>query len=32
LKAEELINKSNRIAEVIALIDQKTDRWIALSE
>ena len=32
LKTEDLIVKSNRIGEVIALIDQKTDRWLELSE
>jgi len=32
LKMEELINKSNRIAELLKLIDMKTDRWLELSE
>ncbi len=32
LKPEELIHKSNRIGEIISLIDQKTDRWLELSE
>jgi ABC transport system ATP-binding/permease protein len=32
LKFDELINVSNRIGELIALIDQKTDRWMELSE
>jgi len=32
LKMEELINKSNRIAELLKLIDVKTDRWLELSE
>jgi len=32
LKSEELVSKSNRIGEIISLIDQKTDRWLELSE
>jgi hypothetical protein len=32
LKPEELIIQSNRIAEILTLIDQKTDRWLELSE
>ena len=32
LKAEELISRSNRIGELIILIDRKTDRWLELSE
>jgi ATP-binding cassette subfamily F protein uup len=32
LRTEELINQSNRIAEIIQLIEQKTDRWLELSE
>jgi ABC transport system ATP-binding/permease protein len=32
LKPEELVSKSNRIGEIITLIDQKTDRWLELSE
>ena len=32
LKPDELLDGSNRIAEVIALIDQKTNRWLELSE
>jgi ATP-binding cassette subfamily F protein uup len=32
MKPEELIKASNRIAEVIKLIDEKTDRWLELSE
>jgi ABC transport system ATP-binding/permease protein len=32
LKAEELLIQSNRFAEIIALVDQKTDRWLELSE
>jgi ABC transport system ATP-binding/permease protein len=32
LKSEELISKSNRIGELISLIDKKTDRWLDLSE
>ncbi|HLO57863.1 MAG TPA: ABC-F family ATP-binding cassette domain-containing protein [Bacteroidales bacterium] len=32
MKPDELIKASNRIAEVIKLIDQKTDRWLELSE
>jgi ATP-binding cassette subfamily F protein uup len=32
LKAEELVVKSNRIGELIRLIDRKTDRWMELSE
>jgi ATP-binding cassette subfamily F protein uup len=32
LKADDLVSKSHRIAELIALIDKKTDRWMELSE
>jgi ABC transport system ATP-binding/permease protein len=32
LKPEELFAKSNRMAEILGLIDQKTDRWLILSE
>jgi ATP-binding cassette subfamily F protein uup len=32
LKPEELIRKSNRIGEIISLIDLKTNRWLELSE
>ncbi|MBN2761584.1 MAG: ABC-F family ATP-binding cassette domain-containing protein [Bacteroidales bacterium] len=32
LNTEELVSHANRIGEVITLIDQKTDRWIELSE
>jgi ABC transport system ATP-binding/permease protein len=32
MKPEELIKASNRIAEVISLIDKKTDRWLELSD
>ena len=32
LSSEELISKSNRISEVIELIDEKTLRWLELSE
>jgi len=32
LKQEELILKSNRIGEIINLIDQKSERWLELSE
>ncbi len=32
LNAEELVAKSNRIGELIRLIDRKTDRWMELSE
>ena len=32
LSSEELISKSNRISEVISLIDEKTLRWLELSE
>jgi ATP-binding cassette subfamily F protein uup len=32
LSAEALIQKSNRILEVMRLIDEKTERWIELSE
>jgi len=32
LKTEDLIKKSKRIAEIIHLLDTKTDRWIELSE
>ena len=31
LKPDELVAKSNRIGEVIKLIDEKTDRWLELS-
>jgi len=32
LKPDELISHSKRIHEIITLIDQKTDRWLELSE
>ncbi len=32
LSTEELIDKSNRITQIITLIDQKTTRWIELSD
>jgi len=32
LNADELIRRSNRIGELISLIDRNTDRWLALSE
>jgi ABC transport system ATP-binding/permease protein len=32
LTSEELLSASNRIGELISLIDQKTDRWMELSE
>ncbi|MDO5665364.1 MAG: ABC-F family ATP-binding cassette domain-containing protein [Bacteroidia bacterium] len=32
LSSEELISKSNRISQVIELIDEKTFRWLELSE
>jgi ABC transport system ATP-binding/permease protein len=32
LKPDELLAKSNRYGELLTLIDQKTDRWIELSE
>jgi ATP-binding cassette subfamily F protein uup len=32
LETNDLIAKSHRIAEIIDLIDQKTDRWLELSE
>lgn len=32
LSSEELVKHANRIAEIITLIDQKTDRWLELSE
>ena len=32
LETNDLIAKSHRIAEIINLIDQKTDRWLELSE
>jgi len=32
LSAEELIKGSHRISGIIALLDQKTDRWLELSE
>jgi ATP-binding cassette subfamily F protein uup len=32
LETNELIVKSQRIADIISLVDQKTDRWIELSE
>jgi len=31
LKQEDLITKSNRIGEVMRLIDEKTDRWLEMS-
>lgn len=32
LETNDLIAKSQRIADIIALADQKTDRWLALSD
>jgi ABC transport system ATP-binding/permease protein len=32
LNSDELISKSHRIAEIINILDEKTDRWIALSD
>ena len=32
LSSEELVAKSNRVSELIALIDEKTFRWLELSE
>lgn len=32
LEQEELFKKSNRIAEIMEIIDQKTLRWMELSE
>ncbi len=32
LETNDLIAKSQRIAEIISLLDQKTDRWVELSE
>ena len=32
LSSDDLIEKSNRIGEIIQLLDQKTDRWLELSE
>ncbi len=32
LNSGELVRHANRIAEIITLIDQKTDRWLELSE
>ena len=32
LNNDELIQKSNRIGEIIKLLDQKSDRWLELSE
>jgi ATP-binding cassette subfamily F protein uup len=32
LETNDLIAKSHRIAEIIAMIDQKTDRWLELSD
>ncbi len=32
LNAEELVSQSHRIGEIISLIDQKTERWMELSE
>ncbi|HKL09635.1 MAG TPA: ABC-F family ATP-binding cassette domain-containing protein [Bacteroidales bacterium] len=32
LKNEDLMNKSNRIGEIIQLLDKKSDRWLALSD
>ncbi|HCB88551.1 MAG TPA: ABC transporter, partial [Porphyromonadaceae bacterium] len=32
LSSEELINASNRISQVVSLIDEKTYRWLELSE
>lgn len=31
LKPDEIVKKSNRLGEVIKLIDEKTDRWLELS-
>ncbi|MEE4196247.1 MAG: ABC-F family ATP-binding cassette domain-containing protein [Bacteroidales bacterium] len=32
LKREDLMQKSNRVGEIIQLLDQKSDRWLELSE
>ena len=32
LKSDDLIQKSNRIGEIIKLLDEKSDRWLELSE
>jgi len=32
LKSDELIQKSERIGEIIKLLDKKSDRWLELSE
>ena len=32
LNNDELIEKSNRIGEIIKLLDEKSDRWLELSE
>ncbi|OFX82310.1 MAG: ABC transporter [Bacteroidetes bacterium GWF2_33_16] len=32
MKSDDLISKSQRIGEIITLLDKKTDRWIELSE
>ncbi|MDY6799728.1 MAG: ABC-F family ATP-binding cassette domain-containing protein [Bacteroidota bacterium] len=32
LKSEELMNKSNRVGEIMRLLDIKSDRWLELSE
>ena len=32
LSSDELIAKSNRIAEIIAILDEKEMRWLELSE
>jgi ABC transport system ATP-binding/permease protein len=31
LNAEEIVTKSNRLGEIIKLIDEKSDRWLELS-
>ncbi|MFO7842854.1 MAG: ABC-F family ATP-binding cassette domain-containing protein [Bacteroidales bacterium] len=32
LKSKDLMNKSNRVGEIIQLLDKKSDRWLALSD
>jgi ATP-binding cassette subfamily F protein uup len=32
LKSEELMDKSNRVGEIMQLLDIKSDRWLELSE
>ena len=32
LGSEDLIKKSNRVGEIIKLLDEKSDRWLELSE